>query len=238
MLPYGRQSIAEEDVEAVAEVLRGDWLTTGPAVDAFEARPRRAGRRRAACVSCHVGHGGPAHRLRRRRHRAGRRGGHHPDDVRRDGQPAPRCSARRSSSPTSTPDTGTARPRGGRRGGRPTAPGSSPAVDYAGHPADYAALQPIADRVGALHCSTTPRTRSAARSTAGRSGTLADVTTFSFFPTKNLTTAEGGAVVVHGPASCSSAPASSTTSAWCATRDRLRDPDEGAVAPGGARVRR
>ena len=46
MLPYGRQSIDEDDVAAVADVLRGDWLTTGPAVDAFEARPRRLDRRR------------------------------------------------------------------------------------------------------------------------------------------------------------------------------------------------
>jgi dTDP-4-amino-4,6-dideoxygalactose transaminase len=37
VLPYGRQSISAEDVDAVATVLRGDWLTTGPAVDAFEA---------------------------------------------------------------------------------------------------------------------------------------------------------------------------------------------------------
>ena len=36
-LPYGRQAIDESDIEAVAEVLRGDWLTTGPAVDAFDA---------------------------------------------------------------------------------------------------------------------------------------------------------------------------------------------------------
>jgi UDP-4-amino-4,6-dideoxy-N-acetyl-beta-L-altrosamine transaminase len=36
-LPYGRQTIDEADIAAVAEVLRGDWLTTGPAVDAFEA---------------------------------------------------------------------------------------------------------------------------------------------------------------------------------------------------------
>ena len=35
-LPYGRQSIDESDVEAVVEVLRGDWLTTGPAVERFE----------------------------------------------------------------------------------------------------------------------------------------------------------------------------------------------------------
>jgi UDP-4-amino-4,6-dideoxy-N-acetyl-beta-L-altrosamine transaminase len=36
-LPYGRQTIDDADVAAVADVLRGDWLTTGPAVPAFEA---------------------------------------------------------------------------------------------------------------------------------------------------------------------------------------------------------
>src|SRR5262245_48565753 len=36
MLPYGRQTIDEEDRQAVDRVLRGDWLTTGPAVPAFE----------------------------------------------------------------------------------------------------------------------------------------------------------------------------------------------------------
>lgn len=36
-LPYGRQLIEDDDIEAVAEVLRGDWLTTGPTVAAFEA---------------------------------------------------------------------------------------------------------------------------------------------------------------------------------------------------------
>lgn len=35
-LPYGRQSLDESDVEAVAQVLRGDFLTTGPVVKAFE----------------------------------------------------------------------------------------------------------------------------------------------------------------------------------------------------------
>jgi len=35
-LPYGRQFIDESDIEAVVEVLRGDWLTTGPSVAAFE----------------------------------------------------------------------------------------------------------------------------------------------------------------------------------------------------------
>ena len=36
LLPYGRQTIEDDDIAAVAEALRGDFLTTGPTVDAFE----------------------------------------------------------------------------------------------------------------------------------------------------------------------------------------------------------
>jgi len=36
LLPYGRQTIEDDDIAAVAEALRGDFLTTGPAVAAFE----------------------------------------------------------------------------------------------------------------------------------------------------------------------------------------------------------
>ena len=36
MIPYGRQSISQEDLDAVTEVLRGDWLTQGPAIERFE----------------------------------------------------------------------------------------------------------------------------------------------------------------------------------------------------------
>ena len=32
-IPYGHQSISEEDIEAVVEVLRSDYLTTGPKVE-------------------------------------------------------------------------------------------------------------------------------------------------------------------------------------------------------------
>lgn len=35
-IPYGRQWIDEEDIRAVVEVLRGDRITQGPAVEAFE----------------------------------------------------------------------------------------------------------------------------------------------------------------------------------------------------------
>lgn len=36
MIPYGRQCISEEDIRAVVEVLRSDYITQGPAVPKFE----------------------------------------------------------------------------------------------------------------------------------------------------------------------------------------------------------
>jgi len=36
MIPYGRQDISEDDIQAVVDVLRSDYLTQGPAVPAFE----------------------------------------------------------------------------------------------------------------------------------------------------------------------------------------------------------
>lgn len=36
MIPYGRQSINENDIQAVLDVLKSDWLTQGPAVPRFE----------------------------------------------------------------------------------------------------------------------------------------------------------------------------------------------------------
>ena len=35
-IPYGHQWIDDDDIEAVARALRSDFLTTGPAVPAFE----------------------------------------------------------------------------------------------------------------------------------------------------------------------------------------------------------
>ena len=36
MIPYGRQEITEDDIQAVVEVLRSDFLTQGPMVPRFE----------------------------------------------------------------------------------------------------------------------------------------------------------------------------------------------------------
>ena len=35
-IPYGRQSISDEDIHAVSEALRADWITRGPKVQEFE----------------------------------------------------------------------------------------------------------------------------------------------------------------------------------------------------------
>ncbi len=51
-LPYGGHCIDESDVAAVAEVLRGEWLTQGPAVQGFEdALAARLGAAHAVAVS-------------------------------------------------------------------------------------------------------------------------------------------------------------------------------------------
>ena len=53
-LPYGRQTVDDDDIAAVTAVLRGDLLTTGPAVAAFEkAFAAAVGARHA--VSCSSG---------------------------------------------------------------------------------------------------------------------------------------------------------------------------------------
>lgn len=52
LLPYGRQAVDEADIAAVVEVLRSDWLTTGPKVAAFEvAWADRVGANHAVAVN-------------------------------------------------------------------------------------------------------------------------------------------------------------------------------------------
>ncbi|HYE99493.1 MAG TPA: aminotransferase class I/II-fold pyridoxal phosphate-dependent enzyme, partial [Planctomycetota bacterium] len=52
LLPYGRQTVDEDDIQVVLDVLRSDFLTTGPRVAAFErAFERRTGAAHAVAVS-------------------------------------------------------------------------------------------------------------------------------------------------------------------------------------------
>lgn len=71
MIPYGRQEITEEDIDAVVDVLKSDFLTQGPAVPMFEktvagfthskyaiAVNSATSALHIACVSLGLGHGG------------------------------------------------------------------------------------------------------------------------------------------------------------------------------------
>jgi dTDP-4-amino-4,6-dideoxygalactose transaminase len=72
------------------------------------------------------------------------------------------------------------------------------AVDYAGNPADYRELQKVASdaRIPLI----ADASHSLGASLDSRPvGDWADMTTFSFFPTKNIATGEGGAVVCKNP---------------------------------------
>jgi len=58
-LPYGRQRIDDDDIDAVVAVLRSDYLTTGPVVGAFEDAFRDAvGARHAVAAWPGAGFGG------------------------------------------------------------------------------------------------------------------------------------------------------------------------------------
>jgi dTDP-4-amino-4,6-dideoxygalactose transaminase len=196
MLPYGRQTIEDQDVQAVAEALRSDWLTTGPQVDAFERELAEW----TGGVPCTVVSNGTA-----ALHVAYAAAGIGPGDE-----------------VVTTPMTFVATASGASIFGAkvvfadveedtanldPAAAAAVTtsrtkviaAVDYSGHPAEYDELRKIADEVGALVLA------DAAHAIGGTYkgrfvGSLADITTFSFFPTKNLTTAEGGAVAAADPA--------------------------------------
>ncbi len=51
-IPYGRQTISEDDIAAVVDVLRSDWLTQGPAIPAFEqALARLSGAQHAVATN-------------------------------------------------------------------------------------------------------------------------------------------------------------------------------------------
>ena len=191
MLPYGRQSVSEEDIQAVTDVLRGDWLTTGPMVAEFEQRVGAlAGGHRAisatsGTAALHVAYAA-----------LGVSSG---DEVIATPMTFVATTAMASILGANIvfadveEDTGLLDPAcvEGLISERTKV---IAAVDYAGHPADYDALQTLADRAGAVTLD--DAAHSIGGTYRGRPvGDLADVTTFSFFPTKNLTTGEGGAVV-------------------------------------------
>jgi dTDP-4-amino-4,6-dideoxygalactose transaminase len=196
VLPYGRQSIDDSDVEAVVAALRSDWLTTGPQVDGLE-QDLADWTGGVPCVAVTSGTAAL--------HVAYAAAGVGPGD---EVVTSPMTFVATASTAialgatvvfadvedeTVNLDPAAVQAALGPRTRAVTA------VDYAGHPAEYGALRKLVRGTDTLLIA------DAAHSIGGRYrgepvGALADLTTFSFFPTKNLTTAEGGAVATADPA--------------------------------------
>jgi dTDP-4-amino-4,6-dideoxygalactose transaminase len=189
-IPYGRHEIDEADIEAMLGVLLGDWLTTGPAVGAFErAFADFTGASHAVAVS----NGTAALHLAMLAANIG------PGDevivpaltfaasancvcyvgatvVFADVDPHTLTVDVAHAASLITPRTR-----------------ALVAVDYAGLPADLTALRALADRHGLVFVEDGCHAPGA--TCDGRAvGTVADFTTFSFHPVKHITTAEGGMI--------------------------------------------
>ena len=193
MLPYGRQSLDEDDIKTVTAVLRSDWLTTGPKVGEFEeAFAAAVGSSHAVAVSSgtaalhaaayalNIGHGDevivPAMTFAATANCVVYQGGTpvfadvdrntlliDPEQVEKKITPRTKAVI---------------------------------AVDYTGQPCDYDHLRTIADRRGL------PLVADACHALGGshkgrRVGTLADLNTFSLHPVKHITTGEGGIITTH-----------------------------------------
>ena len=221
MLPYGRQSIDRSDVEAVIATLGSDWLTTGPRVAQFEKDIEAV----AGAPAVTVTNGTTA------LHAAFAAAGVGPGD---EVVVTPMTFVATASAaamfgatvvfadvedetanldPAAVEAAVTDRTR------------AIAAVDYAGHPAEYDALRKIAEPLEALLIG--DAAHAIGSTYHGRPvGTLADLTTFSFFPTKNLTTAEGGAVA-STRADLLDRARTFKNIGMVRESDRLRRPDEG-----------
>jgi perosamine synthetase len=196
MLPYGRQSISESDIRAVVEVLRSDWLTTGPKVEEFEeAFAHLVGAGAAVAVSS-----GTA-----ALHAAAYACAIGPEDEvvvpAMTFAATSNCVLYQGGTPVFAdvdPDTLLLDPHDV---GLKLTPRTKAiiAVDYAGQACDYDVLRAIADEHGLMLIA--DACHAIGGSYKGRRvGTLADLSTFSFHPVKHVTTGEGGMIATDDPA--------------------------------------
>ena len=194
MIPYGRHSINDDDIAAVAAALKSDWLTTGPLVEEFESALEEVVG--APCISVNSGTSAL--------HCAYAGIGLGPGDEVIT-PPITFIATQATAALFGAtivfadvqPDTANIDPQAVAAAITPRTK-AIVAVDYAGHPADLDELRAIADRHGIYLIE--DAAHSIGSIYKGRPvGSIADVTAFSFFPTKNLTTGEGGAVASIHP---------------------------------------
>jgi UDP-4-amino-4,6-dideoxy-N-acetyl-beta-L-altrosamine transaminase len=197
LIPYGRQSLSEEDIAAIVEVLRSDFLTCGPKVEEFERRlAARVGAKQAVVVNSATS----------ALHLAMRVAGLGPGMRVVTSPNTFLASANCAAFVGATPDFADIDPvsynldpaalkRNWRADTRAVV-----AVDYAGQPCDMPAIARIARERGAVVIEDACHGVGGGFLHEGRLWPLgghpwADITTFSFHPVKTMTTGEGGALV-------------------------------------------
>ena len=194
-LPYGRQHLDEKDIESVIEVLRSDWLTTGPKVGEFEkAFANAVGAREAVSVSngtaalhasmnaLEVGPGDevivPAMTFAASANCVLYQGG---TPVFADVEPDTLLVDPNDVASKITPRTK-----------------AVISVDYAGQPCNYDELHSIVDDHGIALVA--DACHALGGSYKGQAvGTLAVLNVFSFHPVKHITTGEGGVITTDDP---------------------------------------
>ncbi|MCK9361075.1 UDP-4-amino-4,6-dideoxy-N-acetyl-beta-L-altrosamine transaminase [Patescibacteria group bacterium] len=190
MIPYARQTLEEDDIQAVVNVLRSDLVTQGPKVEEFErALAKRAGTKHAVAFS----HGTAA--LMGSFFAMGIKPG---DEF--ITTPLTFCATSNAglwfgAKPVFVDieeDTGTIDPSAV-EAAITSKTKAIVAVDYGGHPADLTRLREIAKKHNLVLIDDAMHALGATLD--GKPvGSLADMTTFSFHPVKPICAGEGGAV--------------------------------------------
>jgi perosamine synthetase len=190
LLPYGRQSIGEDDIQAVVDVLRSDWLTTGPKVGEFEeAFATRVGAKYGVSFSSGTAalHGAAF--------AAGLKAGDEAVTTPMTFAATANCVMYQGATPVFadvSADTLNLDPEKVAARITPRTRAIIP-VDYAGHPADLDPILAVAERHGltviedACHAL-------GAEYHGRRTGGIAHMSVFSFHPVKHLATGEGGMI--------------------------------------------
>ncbi|HTR68086.1 MAG TPA: UDP-4-amino-4,6-dideoxy-N-acetyl-beta-L-altrosamine transaminase [Terriglobales bacterium] len=196
LLPYGRQSITEDDIRAVVETLRSDWLTTGPRVQEFEeAIAARVGAKYGISYTS-----GTA-ALHAAAFAAGLKPGDEAITSPMTFAATANCVLYQGATPVFADvckDTLSLDPALAAERLTPRTRAILP-VDYAGHPADLDAFLRLADPHGLVVIEDACHALGAEYK--GRPvGGIAHMTVFSFHPVKHLTTGEGGMVTTNDPA--------------------------------------
>ena len=195
-VPYGRQAVNEQDIQAVVDVLRGDWLTCGPTIKAFEqALCETTGAKHAIAVA----NGTAALHVAMLAAEIGT------EDRVLTSPNTFLASANCAEYVGATADFADIDPLTYNLS--PTAleavwtddVKAVVAVDFAGRPCDMEAIAGIARACGAVIIEDAAHALGSCLGPDNKVGShpWADMTTFSFHPVKTLTTGEGGAITTN-----------------------------------------